>query len=527
MLSLRKITKKRLQDILSARHINNPYKKLADLPSPMLFKDIKKATKRVKQAIANNESITIVGDYDVDGIVSTAIMVEFFLSIGYPVNQIIPNRFEHGYGISSKIIDEINSDIIITVDNGISAFEAAGICKERGIDLIITDHHTVGDKLPDAFAIINPKQEECTFPFKEICGAQVAWYFCAAIKQELNIDIKMGEFLDLLTIAIIADIMPMTSLNYTMVKIGLKRILSSSRVALQELNKLMQKATLNSDDIGYFIAPKINSAGRMDDASVALSFLLSQDSFEAAEILDFLNELNEDRKKLQEQIVLEAIDAVDDKDSVIVVWGDDWHEGIIGIVASRLATLYKKPAFIFSVKGGIAKGSARANAQLSLYEMLSNIDHDLLLGFGGHKGAAGLSLNESNLENFKIQINQIANNLSQSLYTPEETLGEIDVSEVDLEFLSIIQNYEPYGLENKKPIFKISNAKIIKNNRIGKEKNHLKLLLDVGGVIFEAIEFHTKFEQTSQTVDLIVSISKNEYRGTISPQFMVKEINSL
>ncbi len=274
-----KITKSKLHEILSARNSNNPYSKLADIPKPDSFKDIKKATLRIKEAILNKETITIVGDYDVDGVVSTSIIVDFFEKINYKVNYIIPNRFKHGYGLSTKIVDLIDDGLVITVDNGIAAVASSKLLKDKGIDLIITDHHTVGDELPEALAIVNPKQEDCNFPFKEICGAQVAWYLCASVKSELNLDVNMADFLDLLCVAIIADIMPMTSLNFTMVKQGLKKIKTSKRPAFIELNTCMRKDKFISDDIGFLIAPKINSAGRMEDASTALKFLLSSRAY--------------------------------------------------------------------------------------------------------------------------------------------------------------------------------------------------------------------------------------------------------
>lgn len=310
-----KITKQKLFEILSARHLNNPYSKLANLPSPSNFKDIDIAIKRVKLAIQNNEKITIVGDYDVDGVVSTTITLDFFNKIGIKVDYIIPNRFEHGYGLSPKIVDLIDSGLVITVDNGISAYEASLKLKEKNIDLIITDHHTVGDKIPQALAIINPKQQDCNFEFKDICGAQVAWYFCAAIKKELNVNVDMSSYLDLLTLAIIADIMPMRSLNYTMVKQGLKRIKTSSREAFKLLNQIISKDNLVSDDIGFTIAPKLNSAGRIDDASIALEFLLAKNQSNAYETLAILDELNNYRKTLQEDITKQAQNQISQEES--------------------------------------------------------------------------------------------------------------------------------------------------------------------------------------------------------------------
>ena len=518
-----KITKQRLFEILSSRHLNNPYSKLASIPTPNNFKDINIATKRVKKAIENGEKITIVGDYDVDGVVSTTIMLEFFEDLGIKVDYIIPNRFEHGYGLSPKIANKIDNGLVITVDNGISAYEASLILKEKNIDLIITDHHTVGEKVPYALAIINPKQEDCNFEFKEICGAQVAWYFCAAIKKELDANIDLSSYLDLLTLAIIADIMPMTSLNHTMVKQGLKKIKNSSREAFKLLNQHIQKEILVSDDVGFTIAPKINSAGRMDDASLALDFLLSKCQNSAYESLAVLDELNNYRKILQEEISNKAEKQIKSGDKAVVVWGEEWHEGVIGIVASKLSHKFKKPAFIFSINNGIAKGSARANSEISLYDLITKASH-LLIGFGGHKNAAGLSLEACNLESFKGIINNELSQVNENLHNEYVTLGELDVSNVDLEFISIIEEFEPYGLENERPIFKVSNAKLIKTDLIGKDKNHLKLTLNSDGFIFEALKFYDNNTNLEQNLDLIISISKNEFRGLVTPSFLIQEI---
>jgi single-stranded-DNA-specific exonuclease len=518
-----KITKNRLFELLSARHLNNPYSKLANLPSPDNFKDIDIATKRIKKAILEKETITIVGDYDVDGVVSTTIMLDFFKTIGVKVNHIIPNRFEHGYGLSVKIVDLIKEGLVITVDNGISAYAASVKLKEKNIDLIITDHHTVGTQIPIALAIINPKQHDCNFEFKDICGAQVAWYLCAAIKKELNLDVNMSNFLDLLCVAIIADIMPMTALNYTLVKQGLKKIKTSSREAFKRLNEVMSKEILVSDDIGFFIAPKLNSAGRMDDASVALSFLLSENAFNANETLSLLDELNNYRKTLQEEISKKADSKTDKNDNAVIVWGEDWHEGVIGIVASKLSHAHKKPAFIFSIHNGIAKGSARANAHINLYDVITKAKH-LLLGYGGHKNAAGLSLDASNLEEFKTIINDELESSKDDLHIEPITLGEIDVSSVDLDFISIIEQFEPYGLENHRPIFKISNVTLVKYDLLGKDKNHLKLTLNSEGIIFEALKFNDSNTNIPQNLDLIVSISKNEFRGVVTPQYLIQDI---
>jgi single-stranded-DNA-specific exonuclease len=277
-------------------------------------------------------------------------MVEFFNALGVEVNYIIPNRFTHGYGLSPKILEQIYDGLIITVDNGITAFEASNICKKRDLDLIITDHHTVSDKLPEAYAIVNPKQNDCNFPYTDICGAQVAWYLCASIKKELKLEYNLMQLFDLLALAIVADIMPMVCLNKTMVKAGLKALQNSKRPAILALKQRYGLTTITEDDIGYKIAPLINCAGRMNDPSVALEFLLSYDLYEANEQLDYLIELNEQRKQDQLKIFTEAKGQVNLNDDVIVVASSSWNEGIIGIVASKLYEKYKKPSFVLLLK---------------------------------------------------------------------------------------------------------------------------------------------------------------------------------
>ena len=518
-----KITKEKLREILTLRHKDNSYKSLADLPHPHKFKDIEKASKRIKEAIDNNENITIVGDYDVDGVVSTAIMVDFFKQINVKVNYIIPNRFDHGYGLSPKIIQMIDSGLVITVDNGISAHEAALICKDKGIDLIITDHHTVPEELPEAYAIVNPKQEECSFPYESICGAQVAWYLCAQLKRELKANVDMGSFLDLLSLAIVADIMPMKSLNYTMVKHGLSLILKSKRSCFRVLNYMMQKSKILSDDIGFFIAPRINSAGRLKDASIALDFLLSDTIQDAQLRLEKLILLNENRKEIQNSTFAHALAQIDEEDNVIVVYDDDWNEGVIGIVASKLAEKFKKPAFVFCSADSCIKGSARAPSNgIDLYALIGKAS-EILKGFGGHKSAAGLSLDKENLDKFKELMNLFCS--SDEIKEGEiDVLGELDLDYADFELISILEEFEPYGLENSRPKFKLLNIEVSRYSFLGKNQDHLKLDIKHNGRNFEAIDFNT--EQKSfkkEFADLIVSVNKNEFRGNTKIQFLIEE----
>jgi len=522
---MKRLTINDIEEILHTRIKDDQFKTLKSLPTPDSFKDMQKATTRIIKAIHNNETINVVGDYDVDGVTSTAIMVNFFTALGVEINYIIPNRFEHGYGLSPNILEEIYDGIIITVDNGISAVEAANICKQRGLDLIITDHHTVGLELPDAYAIVNPKQSDCTFPFKDICGAQVAWYLCASIKNGLNFKYNLMELFDLLSLAIVADIMPMKSLNQTMVKAGLKSIQNSQRPCMVALRKRYGLDVVTEEDIGFKIAPLINCAGRMSDPSIALEFLLSFDEIEANMQLDYLIELNEMRKQEQLQIFNEAKEQVDENDKVVVVASESWNEGIIGIVASKLCEKYKKPSIVFSVNETKAKASARSTAQVNLYELIASCS-EVLDGFGGHKQAAGLSLHKSKITQFKEMLNT---NIEQQIVLEEDvennSLGEFCISEVGENIYNIIESYRPYGITNPYPIFTFSNMEVLNATKIGKNKEYTKLEVSNGNISIEVVVF-IDFDEVAvgQKISFTANISKNEFRGEVKFNLMFKEL---
>jgi len=523
---MKKVTLHDIKELLESRISQEDITSLKEMPPPIHFKDIEKATKRIAQAIREDETINIVGDYDADGVVSTTIMVEFFTkAVGVEVNYIIPNRFTHGYGISAKILDDIYEGIIITVDNGISAVEAANICKQRGLDLIITDHHTVGINIPDAYAIVNPKQVDCKFPFSDICGANVAWYLCASIKKELNLQFNLMEFFDLLTIAIVADVMPMKSLNKTIVKRGLQELSNSSRPAIVAIKEKFGLKNINEEDIGFKIAPLINCAGRMEDATIALEFLLSFDEYEANEQLEYLIELNENRKKQQLTIFEEAKEKADGSHNVVLAYSDSWNEGIIGIVAAKLCEKYKKPSFVFRQNGLHLKGSGRGNGEVNLYHLLSKVSH-LLIGFGGHKGAAGLSLKMANFEKFKEAINQAYLQVPKEIdFIGNDFLCEIDFSLVGSALFNLINSYRPFGLENSLPTFKFSNLKVKEIKIIGKNKEYKKLLLDDGISTLEALVFvdiDSLIE--GDNITILATIDKNEFRNETTYNLLLKEI---
>jgi len=512
---------------LEQRIQNDKFLSLKDLPGPDTFKDIKKATSRIISAINNKETITIVGDYDADGVASTAIMLEFFsIALGVKINHIIPNRFKDGYGVSTSIVDKINSGIIITVDNGISAIEAANICKQKSIDLIITDHHIVGEILPNAYAIVNPKQNDCNFPFKDICGAQVAWYLCASIKKELNLSYNLIQLFDFLTIAIVADVMPMVSLNKTLVKKGLNSILNSKRPAFIAIrNRFALNNNLSEDDIGFKIAPLINCAGRMDDANLALDFLLSFDEYEANEHLDNLLELNDKRKQEQLDMFEDAKSKVNIKDNVIIVSSDKWNEGILGIVASKLCDKYKKPSFVFKKKDNLFKASARSVGNINLYDLLSEVK-DLTLGYGGHKGAAGVLVENTNMDEFKKQINHNIIDLpKEDRVLIQNIFCIINLDLINNELYNLINLYRPFGLDNLMPNFAFIDLNIINITKIGKSKQYQKIVVSNGNVNVDLLVFIDIDDfKIGETISFVACISKNEFRGDITYNLLFKEL---
>ena len=503
------------------------FSKLSDIPNPSLLLNAPKAAKRIADAIRNKERITLVGDYDVDGVTATSIVTLFFKEIGYPLTTIIPNRFIDGYGVSASVLERVDADLIFTVDNGISAFEAAEVCKERGIDLIITDHHTPSDELPDVYTIVDPKLPDDTYPFKEICGAQVGWLVLVLVKQELGLNINMSQYLPLLALAIVADVMPLIGINRAMVQHGLKQMGTSTLPPFVIIREFLDKSTLSSEDIGFQIAPRINSAGRLEDASIALEFLTAQTTDQAFKQFELLNKLNDLRKGIEADVTEEAIGQVKEGDDVIVVYGEDWNEGVVGIVASRLVNKFGRPAIVLSLNEGRAKGSARSIGSVSIYELIKS-QEALLLGFGGHTMAAGLALDESALETFKQEINLVAKQIDPKDFEPTiELIGELTPSSINNHLLALLEAYEPFGEANPRPRFLAKDALVEKVTFMGKERDHSRINIQLQGDIntHDLIAFRQRYQMpTNRRINCSYTISKNEWQGRVSIQMMLEKI---
>ncbi|MDO9207770.1 MAG: single-stranded-DNA-specific exonuclease RecJ [Sulfuricurvum sp.] len=502
--------------------------KLSDIPHPSLLKDAAKGAKRIADAIRNGEKIALVGDYDVDGVTSTAIVKRFFSLINYPLLATIPNRFTDGYGVSKGVLERLDADVVFTVDNGINAVEAAQVCKERGIDLIITDHHTPSEILPDAYAIINPKQLDCPYPLKEICGAQVAWLLMGLLKSELGVTIDMRQFFPFLALAIVADVMPLVGANRAIVKAGLEMMGTSNIPAFVIIRDILNKSRISSEDIGFQIAPRINSAGRLEDASIALDFLSAETTEKAFHQFELLTSLNALRKEIEAHTTAQAMLEVNSHDPIIVVAGEGWNEGVVGIVASRLVNHFQKPAIVLSIHNGIAKGSGRSIGNVDLYGLIKSQEH-LLGKFGGHKMAAGMAMSIENLNAFKAGVNHASTSLHPDDFIPQnEVVGELEPDAITYELLGLLEKYEPYGEGNPRPRFLMRNAHVVQIKLFGSDKSHSRLELRPSATRSQSVEliaFRRVLEcPDDRLISCSYTVNKNEFNGKISMQLMVERL---
>lgn len=515
------LNKDKIKEILSKRFENDLHTKLSLIPKPDIFKDMQKAALRIKDAILQNQKVAIVGDYDVDGIISSVILSEFFDDIGLNHQVRIPNRFRDGYGLNEEIVKELDVDLIITVDNGISAHSAALVCEQKGIDLIITDHHCPPPILPKAYAIVNPKQADCPFPV-DICGAQVAWYLCGAIKGVCGLsDYSLTKFMDILCIAIMSDMMELVDLNRVLVKEGLKYLNTSKRPCFVAIKEFFNKEFFDASSISFLLSPLLNSSGRMDDASVSFDFIKSKTKDEAKSYLNTITDLNNARKDEEKRVFEEALKQVDIDDRAVVVADSGWHKGVLGIVASRLCRHFDKPSFVFCIEDGMLQGSARSVGGIDLLELLGEID---ICDIGGHSAAAGISLEHKNISMLKNILNDRLKDFNiKDFCDNDKVLGEIQASEIDLELGKILDFFEPYGQKNPRPYFLIKNAKIT-NITIIKEKN-LKICFEKDGINLSAMYFNYNVLPKENTyVNFCVNIALNVYRGIARTQIYIDDI---
>ncbi|MBP1925011.1 single-stranded-DNA-specific exonuclease [Sedimentibacter acidaminivorans] len=510
-----------------------------------IYKDLEKGCKRIIEAINNKERILIYGDYDVDGVTSISQFVILLKKAGAVVSYYVPERENEGYGISRDFIekitkDEIKMDLLITVDCGIAEVNTINEINNLSKEVIILDHHQCGDLLPAAYAVINPKQKDCPSKNKQLCAAGLSFKFLKHLNSFLNITDVENKLLELACLGTIADIVDLIGDNRIITYNGLKLINDTKIIGLK---KLIEKAgivdkIIESYHIGYILAPRINAAGRMSSAIKAIRLMLTEDENEAEYLAEELERLNLYRKQTESEIFNEAINKIEEdylyKKNIIVVYGENWHEGVLGIVSSKITEKYEKPSIVISVKEGIGKGSARSLDYLNIYEALKSSEQ-YLSKYGGHKLAAGLTLNIEN-------INQLYNELNK--YIDKIALNELEYKELDVDsyieskdityrLYDEIYKFEPFGHGNHKPIFAIENVVVKDLRRVGKIGNHLSFKVegynnDIPVIGFGKIGLLEKI--LTKPSSLIVSITENEFRGNKKLQLVlinVEEKNKL
>lgn len=509
---------------------------LTQLHSPWLMKDMDKAADRVQAAFRNNEKILVFGDYDVDGTTSVACMYRF-LKRHYPLVEFyIPHRYREGYGVSKAGIDfaiESGYTLVISIDCGIKSVELISYAKENGIDFIVCDHHLPDPELPAAVAILNPKQPGCEYPYKELCGCGVGFKLICGLMERMNIPPEAAyEYLDLLATAIAADIVPMTGENRIMAYYGLKKANERPNEGIKALSILGNiTKEIQIQNLVFIIAPRINAAGRMDDARKAVNLFVSDTVEEAKSWAEQLHDDNTNRKEADTTITEEALAIISADDVLMnrkstVLYQPHWHKGVVGIVASRLIDHYYRPTVVLTRSGDIVTGSARSVFGYNVYEAIHQC-RDLLLGYGGHFYAAGMTLDVSNVDAFCQKFEEVvSSSISPELLIPEICIDtEISFSDITPSFFRILSQMEPFGPENVRPVFVSKNVRDTGFSRVVKEK-HLRVVLKQNGCTITGIGFDMadKMSLLSDPVDVVYKLDENEWNGQTSVQLKVIDI---
>ena len=511
---------------------------ITDLHSPWLMKDMDKAVARILQAFKQKEKILVFGDYDVDGTTAVACLYQFLKLIYQSVEFYIPHRYREGYGVSKAGIDyakENEITLIISLDCGIKSVELIAYAKELGIDFIVCDHHLPDQMLPPAIAILNAKQVDCKYPYKELCGCGVGFKLAQAIAEKLNLpEESYLKYIDLVAIAIAADIVPMTGENRVLAFYGLKKINDNPSPGIQAIIKL---AGVNKQmfitNVVFMIAPRVNAAGRMDDAKKAVQLFIEQDPEKAMQFAEMLHSDNSDRREMDSQITEEALELIlkdvkNDNKKTTVVYQEHWHKGVVGIVASRLIDKYYRPTIVLTKSGEIVGGSARSVAGFNLYEAI-HACKEWLLGYGGHFAAAGMTLLPEHVQTFADAFEKVVSEtIPDELLVPEIIIdAPLQFSEITTAFYQILLQMEPIGPENMRPVFITKKVRDTGYSKIVKDA-HIRFVLKQNNASITGIGFNMsdKFPilQTNQPFDIVYTIDENEYNGNTTLQLKVIDI---
>jgi single-stranded-DNA-specific exonuclease len=520
------------------------------LLNPFLMKGMQKSIDRIHQAITTNEKILIYGDYDVDGTTSVAVVYQFFKTVIEAKSEVsnlksqiefyIPHRFSEGYGVSQKGIDyaiEHNFTLIITLDCGIKSVDLVEYANQHNIDTIVSDHHLPGEIVPNAFAILNPKQADCPYPYKELCGCGIGYKIISAYASQYNIDQAIVNYhLDLVATAIAADIVPITGENRTLCVLGLQKANQNPSVPLQALktiSKLEKDFTIT--DLVFIIAPRVNAAGRMDDAKKAVELFIETDVEKAKDLASILQEDNNDRKDVDRMTTIEALYMIKENEEYqnrksTVVYDENWHKGIVGIVASRIIEHHYKPTIVLTLSNGKITGSARSIKGFNMFEGLNQCA-DYLENYGGHYFAAGLTMKEENLIPFKIRFDEVVKaTVPDELFFPEiEVDAEINFNDINENFLKILNQFAPHGPENMKPIFITKSVMDYQGfSTIVKEKHLRFVVYQNGSKTINGIGFNMAEKlhviKSKQQFEVLYHIEENTWNGNTSIQLKVIDI---
>jgi len=514
---------------------------LEDLHDPFLLKDMDRAVSRIEKAIIDNENILIYGDYDVDGTTSVSLVSSYLKTITNHIATYIPDRYDEGYGISFQGIDfasDNNFSLIIALDCGIKAIEKVSYAKKKNVDFIICDHHKPGNEIPKAYAVLNPKRVDCTYPYKELCGCGVGFKLVHALASRRGQTIEdIQQYLDLVATAIAADIVPITGENRILTYYGLEVINSNPRNGIKAIIHQINKKKLTITDVVFIIAPRINAAGRIKHGNYAVELLTEMDFEVALDFATSIEKFNLERKELDKKITYEAlqqIESANEKEKFsTVVYSENWHKGVIGIVASRLIESFYRPTLVFTKSGNKLAASARSVKGFDVYEALNECS-EYLEQFGGHKYAAGLTLDPKNYSAFKNKFEEVVKaSIDKNLLIPEITIDlELELSEITPKFFRILQQMGPFGPQNMKPVFKTTS---IRDNgygkRVGSDKSHLKLSIIDGAdkKTYNAIGFGlgNKIKSIKGDFDIAYSLDENEWNGRTSLQLLLKDLKNI
>ena len=506
--------------------------------SPFLMKDMDKAVARIDRALSDGERIAIFGDYDVDGITATCIMVDYLKGRGADVVHYIPRRIEDGYGLSCEAIEGLRkggATLLVTVDCGITGVEEVAYAQSIGMDVVVTDHHECKEALPEASAVVDPRRTDCEYPFKHLAGCGVALKLVLALGGPDREEALFSRYCTLAAIGTVADVMQMTGENRTIVSRGLASLDRSDFIGLHALLKEAGLAgrEISSVQIGFVLAPRINAAGRMGAADMAADLLLCQDAAQAEELAKALCALNRERQSVEQTIYSQAEAMIEelpeDQRRALVLASETWHQGVVGIVASRLSEKYSRPSFMIHLNGGVGKGSCRSWGGFNLFAALESCS-DLLLGFGGHELAAGFTIDEANIPAFRARMNQYAAEYWVGK-APESAL-EVDVElrqpgRVTLQEVEALAALEPYGSGNARPLFCLMGATLLRTQNVGQNR-HLKLRLGKGNAQFDGIFFSTTSAACGcaegDRVDAAFYLQVNEFRGSRTVQLQMVDI---